>query len=340
MPDPTAVVRPNLPPLESRVATAVAKIEAKKSGSPAPAAVPNTPAGEALAEKTAEKAAAAAAAAPSAEVKPGEIAKPAESEPGSRKDYINLAKAEAKLQAERRAFRAEQEELRRQQEATTRQGQYFESLKARARGDPDSVARELGLDYAAWTNQVLGKEATPDQKIQALTGEIENLKDGLATEREQGRNAEAARLRDEARGVAQQFRSDVSEFLRANGEQYEAINTLGLNDTVYGLIRGIYARDGKLLTPKEAADMLEEAAVEAIEQFVDKSKKWPERQRAKAAKATPQNAKSETPGQVRTVSNDMTPEAGGSRPEKKQMTQTERIEKAVESFRAKKAAES
>src|SRR5229473_4382907 len=140
MPDPNVVVRPQLQPLQARVEGAVTKIQAKQ-GTPAPGSTPNTPAGADLAQKTAAEAAAKAKAALTPPLPGSETPKPP-AEPPKGKDYIELAKTEARIQADRRILQAEKEAIAREREAAQKERQRIEDLRTRARTDPDSVARE------------------------------------------------------------------------------------------------------------------------------------------------------------------------------------------------------
>jgi len=323
--------------LEQRVATAVQKVEAAKT-EVAKASV-QTPAGEQMVQKVEAAPTPAVPAIPAAAtpVVPAAATKP-DSDP--RKDYINLAKMEARLQAERRQLKAEREAFQKRQTEAGERDQYYADLQKRAKTDPGAVAKELGLDYGSWTAQILNNgEATPDQKYQALVEQIQELRDEAQNERDQARQNQAKRLNSEAISTVQNFRGEINGFIESNADAYEGIRVFGIQDLVYQLIREHFRTQGKLLGVKEASDLLEESVVGAASKFYE-SKKWAARQvkGTPAAKAAPQESKQETPREVRTVSNEMSGEAGTPTPTGRRLTKAEAMERAIANFESKRAA--
>src|SRR6266851_5582993 len=323
--------------LEERVATAVSKVEASKAEAAKGSVA--TPGGDQLVKKVEATITAPVVVAtpPSpAELKPPDTLK---------KDYINLAKMEARLQSDRRQFQAEQQAFREQQRTVAENDQYLRGLQARAKTDPAGVAKELGIDYGNWTSQILNNgESTADQKINALVEEIQNLRNEAQEEKDQSKRSAAARLNSEAVATIQNFRGEISQFVESNAEQYSGIKAMGLQSLVYDLIKEHFRTQRKLLSVKEASDILEEAVSGSVEKFVE-SKKWKDRVASKAkgipagTTATQKESKQDADREVRTVSNEMTAEAGMPNPETgKRLSFNERIQRTIASAEAKKAA--
>ena len=216
---------------------------------------------------------------------------------------------------------------------------YLRNLQVRAKTDPAGVAKEIGMDYGNWTSQILNNgEATADQKINALVDEIQDLRNDAQQEREKTRQQAVERLNSEALNTVQQFRSEIDSYLGGNAEKYAGITAMGLNSLVYDLIRGHFQSQGKLLSVTEASDILEESVVNAVEKFTA-SKKWADRTAGKAKGTPPQKAAKPEVQEVRTVSNDMTAEAGvPSAAPAKRLNFQERVDRALASAEAKKAA--
>ena len=329
-------------PLEERVATVVTKVEAAKTEAAKESVA--TPGGDQLVKKVE-----GAAVVTSAAVEPAKaVSTPAEQKlDTSKKDYINLAKMEARLQAERRQHQADVQafQQRQQQLGTEERERYARELKSRAKTDPAGVAKEVDLDYGGWTSQILNNgESTADQKINALVEEIQNLRNEAQEEKDQSKRSAVERLNSEAIATVQNFRGEISQFVESNAEQYAGIKFLGLQSLVYDLIRGHYQAQGKLLSVREASDVLEEAVIGAVDKFVE-SKKWKDRISSKAKgtpaviPATQKESKQDADREVRTVSNEMTAEAGTPNPETaKRLSFNERIQRTIASVEAKKAA--
>jgi len=327
-------------PLEERVATVVTKVEAAKTEAAKDSAA--TPGGDQLVKKVEG----ATVVTPVATDPAKAVSIPAEPKPDtSKKDYINLAKMEARLQAERRQHQADVQAFRQQQLEAGDKDKYWADLQRKAKTDPAGVAKEIGIDYGNWTSQILNNgESTADQKINALVEEIQNLRNEAQEEKDQSKRFAAERLNSEAITTVQNFRGEISQFVESNAEQYAGIKFLGLQSLVYELIRDHYQAQGKLLSVKEASDVLEESVIGAVDKFVE-SKKWKDRISSKAKgkpaviPATQKESKQDADREVRTVSNEMTAEAGTPNPETaKRLSFNERIQRTIASAEAKKAA--
>ncbi len=325
--------------LEERVATAVSKVEASKAEAAKDSVA--TPGGDQLVKKVEASVTAPVVVATS--TAPAEPKLP----DTSKKDYINLAKMEARLHAERRQYQADVQafQQRQQQLVAEERERYARELKSRAKTDPAGVAKEVELDYGGWTSQILNNgESTADQKINALVEEIQNLRNEAQEEKDQSKRSAAARLNSEAVATIQNFRGEISQFVESNAEQYSGIKAMGLQSLVYDLIKEHFRTQRKLLSVKEASDILEEAVSGSVEKFVE-SKKWKDRVASKAkgipagTTATQKESKQDADREVRTVSNEMTAEAGMPNPETgKRLSFNERIQRTIASAEAKKAA--
>lgn len=259
------------------------------------------------------------------QAKPDE-AKPDESTPEQKDKKLDsqrfaaLARREAKLQKMAEEIKARESSF---QERETKMKEIESKYNAReeaiasALKNPMKALEMLGLSYEQITNAYLnGGEATPDMAAEALRREFEQYKkeqsDKIESDRKAREEAEAKSLEEEKQKLSEQekaaitnFKSQIQDFVNANGETYEFITAAQaqndgtmLVDEIYDLIDQNFQRTNKILSHKEACDLVESELERRILE-VTKLKKF-------QAKVTPPSASK--------VENEPSPSGSQSRP--------------------------
>ncbi len=164
------------------------------------------------------------------------------------------------LNAERAAIVKERQSY---QEALAKAKSHENSLEE-FKKDPLTWAEKNGVTYEEMTKRAIGKhgESTPESRIEAIESK---LKADAAESEKQRINAEQNARQAETQRKIDGYIAGISDFAKTNLEAYELLGSL---DGGYqrGLIFDVadeYAkRTGKVLSPKEACDMIENYLVE------------------------------------------------------------------------------
>lgn len=205
----------------------------------------------------------------------------------------------------------------------------YEEAKANAQLDPLKALEALGLSYAYITNFVLNdSKPTPDMEVKSVKDELAEYKKQQQDERSKLLADEKAKLESEEKQVVETVKGQIFEFLKANPDDYELTNLYEYEDKVYEVIEEHYAQKTKVLSYKEAADLVEKY----LESEVDKvttTKKF----QAKALPQPKEDTKQSTPAQSRTLHNQMQPPTSIRAPAK---TDAERYERAMAALQKQK----
>lgn len=131
--------------------------------------------------------------------------------------------------------------------------------------DPLSVLESLGITYDKLTNMQLDRlEGKQPEKDPAK--EIENKIDAKIAELKQ------EQLHKEEEGIINGFKEHINEFLDDNKDNYQLISTYGNTQDVYDVIDLHFAKTGKILEVKEAADLVENYLEEQAMKLVQTAK--------------------------------------------------------------------
>lgn len=226
--------------------------------------------------------------------------------------FQQFAKQQAAIQKDRDALKAErakmQEDLTRV-EAVRKQWQDFETMKAK---DPLGAMKLAGFsDTDIFNFYAKAEEAkkfadTPEAKAQALAkAEIDKFK------QEQETKAQADQATNDAR-VISNFKSQISQAVSSDKDKYEFCNHYGAEAEalIYATVEQVLKDSNEVLTPAEAADM--------VESFYETRHKTA----SSLKKITPQAAAEPTPEPVpeptgrKTLSNRVTATVASSAPKK------------------------
>lgn len=313
----------------------------------APAAEPATPPPAADPQKAPEP----PKAAPKAGEKPGEPAKP-ETPPA--RSWAALQAAEQRQRKEREALAAERAALakEREQAIASSSSAALETFKQKiAKGDYEEVAKELGLDYKAWTtariNQLRAQGKTPGAAQAQTTIDVEKqIRDGIAAEMKR-RDEEAAKAREE--NETKQWSTQWSGFVTAVKGKPEGYELLAAEiETDAGHVEAVLkemSRQAGSLTYDEAARLYEAHLVDRARRLVQipKVKALYAPEPASPAKPAEQTGPRVEQGQAngdvpRTITNALaaTSAGAGSTPGKKlskQQALKARLEKEAALFR-------
>lgn len=234
------------------------------------------------------------------------------------------------LETERAKYAAEMEEARQ-----------LKAWKENARKDPDAINRALyGEDWFRTMYEfALEKRPPPDLRVDALREEVEKLKSETAAK--EAKALEDAKQREVAEQTAlvERFNAQAINHVKAAGEKYELINTLGYHDHVPELVREHYSRQSnlppeerKLLSVDEAAQMVEEW-IEAQAEKAFSSKRLTSK-RASAQTPQQEQALDGKKPEAKTLDNTLT---GGVAQPAAARSEAERVKRAFAAFDAAKA---
>lgn len=236
------------------------------------------------------------------------------------------AKAKESALAEREAKLAHMQE----QIAT------YEKARGGAKLNPLAALEALGLTYEDVTSFVLAdNKPTPDLQVKAVRDEIEALKrqqieaaKRAEEERAASIEAEKTRLLSEQQAAIEQFHAETAEYVTAHADDYELVNLHEAHGLVVEVIEQHFAQTKRILSAKEAADLVEKHLEEQVEKAIS-TKRLSEKVKSRFAAPPPAPAdeqRVDPAAQRRTVTNDMTASTPGLGPAR---TEQERIQRAL-----------
>ena len=164
-------------------------------------------------------------------------------------------------------------ELREQESKTTEiQNQIteFNKLKDSAKTNPMALLEHLGLSFDDLLGAQLGIEAEkpePPSEMEQLREEIKALKEA----KEQEKQAEEQARIDAA---INNHKSDIATLLSTETDKYELINATGEQELVWEVTEQYYEAHQVILTPAEAAQMVEDHLTENYKTVLEKTTKF------------------------------------------------------------------
>lgn len=195
--------------------------------------------------------------------------------------------------------------------------------------------RSKGYSYQQLTDMILSGQAAPEKKpedpIEKTQKSIEALRKEF-TDKEAAREAAVKKAQEDATAAKAQslkeaeenYMAEVNEFSKANAETYELLNTYGQQELVIETVKGFYDTHKRVLSVKEACDMVEQY-LDSEAQKALKTKKYASKLAAPAI-PTEEKKEEEPRIQTKTLSNNLTPTMNGNLPAK---TEAERIKRAM-----------
>lgn len=205
------------------------------------------------------------------------------------------------------AFKAEQEAFKAEQEAFKAQRAEYDrwiEYKKNAKADPLGVLAAVGLTYEDVTNATLNDgKPTADLIARNTAEQLAGFKKELEEQNLKRLEEEKQRVAEVNAAAIKKFETDTTEWVTAQGEAYELINTRNAQGVVVEFIKANFEKTGKLLTAKEAADIVEQQLEEEAQRLLA-TKKLQAKVTAQTSKEPPK--RTDQAQRRPTLSNDMT----------------------------------
>lgn len=199
-------------------------------------------------------------------------------------------------------------ELAKREEAIKQANALFET-------DPFAALEKYGYSYQKLTDMILSGKTTvekaPEDPVMSLKKEIETLKKELADKdakkEEDAKKAQeiaAAKQKEELQKAYEAYREEVVQHVKTNEEDYELINMYEQQDLVIETVQAYYEEHKRVLSVKEASDMVEKYLYQEAEKAM-KAKKFTSKKTEVITK------KDDAPKAAsKTLSNNLTPVTG------------------------------
>lgn len=252
-------------------------------------------------------------------------------------DDRQVKKAYALLAKKERGLALKAHDLAQKAEAMRERQAEFEAWnKAKDNAKRDPVTHLKALYGDDWYDKLTefklsGGKVTPELVAASVDERLEAFEKKQEAQRLKDAEAAKAQVAAEEAKVLSQWRADVTGYVKQNAEAYELINHFEVHDRVTAKIESEFAKTQKLLTPKEAADLVEKD----LEERGSKSKKLGKAPATPAPAVTTAEKRTD-PLQRRTLSNDMTASTPATRPPP--VDDKERRKRALEAMDAVRAS--
>lgn len=169
------------------------------------------------------------------------------------------------LLAKERAHAAERQKFAGEREGWAKEKAELEALRAWKTGlvrNPSLLEEPLGKD---WYEKLTEYRLNDNKITPELIGQTLDAKLSEWDKKQQDRaESERKRIADEQTAIVEQFRNDTSEWVKAQPD-YELIHLHGVHGEVTRLIENHFKQTQKILSAKEAADLVEADLAERVE---------------------------------------------------------------------------
>lgn len=239
-------------------------------------------------------------------IKPKEQAKP---QIGADR-FAALAKKERALQKQMSELKAKEARI-----------SEFEKLKGT---NPLEALKSLGYTYDQLTQFLLnGQQPTPDIQVKQVRDEIEALKQQQIKEKQESEARAKAAAEREYTETINDFNQEIKGFIKTNQSEYELTNMYQGEEIIYATIEQYFTSTGKIMSIKEAADLVEGYFEDQVK-AAQKTKKFQGQTKPKDVGQV--KAESGVKQASPTLSNEMTSSAPSLLPAK---TENARIQRAL-----------
>ena len=169
--------------------------------------------------------------------------------------FAQLAKKEQELQKQREALRAEQDGFKSEREKFTEIRQKLEQFEEMKVKDPVAALKLAGFSEKDLYKFIAAQEdnSTPEEKaIKATQSEIAKFK-----EEQEKIRLEAETKRNEE--VIKSFKEDITKTIKDNADKFEfcSYNGPAAEELIYDTVAQVLQDSGEVITPNEAAEMVE-----------------------------------------------------------------------------------
>lgn len=218
--------------------------------------------------------------------------------------FAALSRREKAIQQKEAEIKSHQKEI----DEIKSKWQQIQEKKAKAKENPMAWLEEAELEYDQVTESILNAGKFPiDKKEQTLTKLQEEVL-ALKTKLEEKEKQEAYQ---KGNSQLQEFKTEIKTFVKSNPEEYELINAFGEEETVYNVIEQHLAAEKRLLSHKEACDLVEAFLVKQEGERAEKISKL-KKLKSKLSQSEPEKTiEPERPKEktVKTLTNQMSTEA-------------------------------
>jgi hypothetical protein len=232
--------------------------------------------------------------------------------------FAALAKKERAIQKQLAEIKAKEAQVKQ-----------FETLKASATTNPLEALKALGLSYEQITQFLLnGSKPTPELEVAQVKSEVERLRQEQIVRDTQTKLAAQQAAEREYQQTLEDFNSEVRGYVQSNKDTYELTNMYQGEEIVLSTIEQHFANTKRIMSIKEAADLVEAYFEEQI-QAAQKTKKFQAKQTPKVSEGQTKResvAKQSTP----TLSNGLTSSAPSLLPAKTEQARMQRAIAALE----------
>lgn len=183
-------------------------------------------------------------------------AKPASAVAETDPRIADLERKEIALRETARRIQAEKAELEalKRAPAAPSNAMTAEQWKELFMQDPAKV----GIDYQDMANKYLTQPTEQDQKYSALEKQVAELKAQLG----QGEQSIKKAQEEAYQNAVNQMKAETQRIVESSPGDYELIAAQGQHDAVVALIEATYKEEKILMSPKQAADKVEEYLLE------------------------------------------------------------------------------
>lgn len=238
--------------------------------------------------------------------------------------FAALTKKEKLIQRSRDEVRALKDSLTKREAdlaAREERAKQFESIN-----NPLEALKLKGWSYDDLTNFVLNNEKpTPDKEIQLVRSELQKIREEQAAEKQRQTEAQTKAHENELASAIDQFKSEVTSFVKSKADDYELINLFDQSGLVYDTIKQYYETNQKLLSVKDGCDLVEKY-LETKATKIAKAKKLQSVLTTQSKDSSETQSKTPNQAQSRTLTNNMTSSVPSMLPAK---TETDRLQRAM-----------
>lgn len=201
-----------------------------------------------------------------------------------------------------------------------------------------AALQSKGYTYQKLTDMILTGKGAPEKAPVDPIAEAQKIADSLRKEiadKEKSREQEALKAKEKAEADQKtalenayaSYRTEIGTFTKENEAEYELINMYGQQELVVDTVQEYYEKHQRVLSVKEASDMVEKYLASEAEKAFN-ARKFATRLAPKAEpKNTLKEAAPKAPAQTKTLSNSLAPTMSAPLPS---ATDAERMKRALE----------
>lgn len=208
-----------------------------------------------------------------------------------------------------------------------KRAQELEAKYSKKPANPIEALMAAGFSYKDATDFVLnGERISPELEVKKVRADLDEYKKSVQDQQREADERALQTAREQESQAVENFKEQINEFVDTNAGDYELITLHDAQDLVFQTINEHFERTKaqgkpKIMSTKEAADLVEQHLFEKIEESVNKAKRF----KSKFA-AVPEEKKEGIPKQSQTLSNSMTSSAASTLPAR---TEQDRIKRAL-----------